>query len=95
MMEKNNSMASKPESPYGLDSIVVASGNSSYSDIAGVLFTKDKKTLIAYPPGRKGSYSISECVAAIANHAFRACLKLTTIMLPASVLSIGWKDFLF
>ena len=78
---------------HQLESITVESENSFYMDIDGVLFTKDKKTLIAYPPGRKGAYSIPEGVTAIANYAFWNCLNLVNITIPDSILSIGHKAF--
>ena len=76
-----------------LESITVAPGNPSYTDIDGVLFSKDKTTLIACPPGKKGSYSIPEEVTAIADCAFWTCFKLTNITIPQGVSSIGRSAF--
>ncbi|MCL1932791.1 MAG: leucine-rich repeat domain-containing protein [Candidatus Azobacteroides sp.] len=76
-----------------LESITAVPGNPIYTDIDGILFSKDKTMLIACPPGKKGSYSIPGEVTAIANSAFRTCSKLTSITIPAGVKSIGRYAF--
>jgi hypothetical protein len=76
-----------------LESIVVAVENPAYMDIDGVLFTKDKTTLLAYPPGKKGSYAIPEGVTTIASHAFKSCIYLTSIIIPKNVSIIGRSAF--
>jgi len=41
-----------------LTTINVDSGNRNYSSEQGVLYNKNKSTLIAYPPGKKGAFTI-------------------------------------
>ena len=62
-----------------LKSIAVESGNEEYCAADGVLFTKDKKTLICYPGGKAGKYRIYSGVTAIWNSAFKGCGKLEAL----------------
>ena len=63
-----------------LAKIDVASGNKNYSSVDGVLFSKDKKTLVCYPPGKAAkSYEIPRGVTSIGKNAFSICLSLTQV----------------
>ena len=73
----------------GLTSIDVASDNSNYCSVDGVLFNKDKTTLIQYPGGKQGSYTIPNSVTSIGDYAFFECSGLTSVTIPNSVTSIG------
>jgi hypothetical protein len=53
-----------------LTSITVATDNAHYSSVDGVLFNKNKTTLILYPEGRQGAYTIPNSVISIGNRAF-------------------------
>ena len=57
-----------------------------------VLFTADKKHLIAYC-SRQTSYSIPNSVTAIGDGAFTLCSRLTSLTIPNSVTSIGDSAF--
>ena len=48
-----------------LSAIYVAAENQNYTSIDGVLFSKDCKTLVAYPAGASNVYHIPENVAVI------------------------------
>ena len=76
-----------------LTSISVASGNSKYSSSNGVLFNYSKTTLVAYPAGKSGSYSIPISVPSIGSYAFDGCSGLTSVTIPNSVTSIGYEAF--
>ena len=74
----------------GLTNIIVDSNNPSYCSESGVLFNKDKTTLIYYPFGKPDSnYAIPDGVTAIDEFAFSNCSKLTSITIPSSVTYIG------
>ena len=78
-----------------LTSITVAEGNANYSnDTNGVLFNKDKTTLIKYPEGNNAdSYEIPASVTSICEKAFAGCEDLETVTLPANLTSIGNEAF--
>ena len=73
-----------------LTSIAVDENNAKYSsDERGVLFSKDKTTLIQYPIGNTAtSYEIPSSVASIGDSAFYDCSSLTSVIIPSSVTSI-------
>ena len=89
-----------------LAAIVVDPANPSYSSLDGVLFDKSRKTLLACPPGKRGSYTIPNGVKNIAGGrywliatffgdygAFLGCNRLIGIGIPNSVTNIGANAF--
>ena len=74
-------------------SINVAESNPVYSSLDGVLFSKDKKTLIKCPEGKSGVYTVPVGVTTIGTNAFGNCSKLTGIALPNSLLEIDQYAF--
>jgi hypothetical protein len=78
-----------------LSAITVDPSNSVYSSLAGVLFNKSQTTLIQYPAGLGGSYTIPATVTSIVDFAFGGCRSLTSVTIPASVTSIGFETFCF
>ncbi len=78
---------------YGLTSIVVDADNANYCSENGVLFSKDKTSLICYPAGKSGAYVIPDSVTTIGAEAFEYCFALTSVTIPGSVTSIG--DYAF
>jgi len=77
-----------------LASIDVEGGNEYYSSENGVLFNKDKTTLMRYPQGKAGKYYfIPNSVTSIEGGAFYACRSLISIEIPNSVTSIGIMAF--
>ena len=73
-----------------LTAINVASGNTAYCSENGILFNKDKTTLICYPAGKpETDYTIPSSVTVIGVNAFAYCDALTQLTIPSSVTSIG------
>ena len=62
--------------------------------IDGVLYSKDEKTLIAYPSGKdSASYTVNEKTTTIQNSAFYGNKNLETITLPKKLKKIGALSF--
>jgi len=77
-----------------LTGIWVDEANQYYSsDASGVLFDKEKTTLIQCPCGYSGAYTIPDSVKIIGNDAFVYCNSLTNITIPNSVTGIGYCAF--
>jgi hypothetical protein len=75
-----------------LTTINVAADNTAFSSKDGVLYTKDKTTLIAHP-SVKGSFTIPSGVTNISDKAFKGCTALKSITIPNSVNVIGANAF--
>ena len=78
-----------------LSMITVSDDNPSYCSVDGVIFDKDRKTLVCYPWGkREAHYDVPEGVTCIGDGAFYYCPDLRTIALPEGVTSIGSAAFM-
>lgn len=77
----------------GLQEFRVSIKNESFCQVDGVLYNKDKTTLIVCPNTKTNEYTIPKSVTSIGNYAFSGCNKLTSIIIPKSVTSIG--DYAF
>ncbi|MDR1937742.1 MAG: leucine-rich repeat domain-containing protein, partial [Tannerellaceae bacterium] len=79
-----------------LASFTVAGDNPNYSSENGILFNKDKSTLIKYPAAKtETSYTIPTSVTRIGDWAFEYCTNLESITIPASVSTIGHCPFAY
>ena len=77
-----------------LTEIKVATDNSSYASVNGVLYDKDKTIVICYPTGKKDkSYKIIAGVTEIGYEAFENNTSLTSVTIPSSVTNIGSYAF--
>ena len=77
-----------------LTAINVASENSNYVSVNGVLYNKDKTTIICYPAGKKdNNYKIPDSVTEIDDYAFNGCISLSSVTIPNSVTSMGVYAF--
>lgn len=77
-----------------LISIQVSEDNSTYSSIDGVLFNKDKTTLLIYPSGKAGAYSVPDDVIIIADGALGYSVNLISLHIPSSVTNIYMNECL-
>ena len=76
-----------------MSAVNVASDNTAFSSVDGVLFNKDKTTLIYCPRAKTGAYTIPNSVTTIGDFAFSFCQGLTSITIPNSVTTIGSSTF--
>ena len=73
-----------------LTSFNVNSKNANFCSENGILFNKDKTTLLQYPSAKADTdYSIPDGVTKIEDWAFYDCNKLTVMTIPSSVATIG------
>lgn len=76
-----------------LGAFQLAGGSESFSVRDGVLFDRDGTTLLAYPGGKSGAYTVPDGVTAIGTYAFLGSLNLTSVKVSNSVTSIGFMAF--
>ncbi len=79
-----------------LTKIIVSEDNPNYSTENGILFNKDKTSILVYPAGRNSSsYKLPKTIHTIEDSAFYNCDKLETIDLSActNLESIGGYAF--
>jgi hypothetical protein len=74
-------------------SITVHADNPNYSSADGVLFNKDKSTILQYPYSKLGSYTIPSSVGTIGQGSFSNCTGITSITIPSSVNTIESSAF--
>lgn len=76
-----------------LAAIAVDTNNPAFCSVDGVLFDKDQATLIQYPVGAVGAYTIPASVTAIGDCAFSGCAGLSSLTISAGITSIGHDPF--
>jgi hypothetical protein len=76
-----------------LTAIQVDTNNPAYSSIEGVLFDKSQTSLVQYPGGKVGAYTIPNTVTTIGENAFFYCSTVTSVMVPNSVTNIETQAF--
>ena len=77
-----------------LTDLTVSESNPNYSSVDGVIFSKDKTTLVYYLPTREDAeYTVPDGTKEIAATAFSGNVSLTTVTLPASLEHIGANAF--
>jgi hypothetical protein len=76
-----------------LTDITVDAANPAYSSLNGVLFDNSQATLLQFPGGLGGDYTIPGDVTSIGAWAFSVCTSLTNVTIPNSVTNIGERAF--
>lgn len=76
-----------------LEKFIVLSDQPNFSVVDGVLFNKNKTSLIAFPVGKSGVYFIPKSVTKIAEDGFSGCIGITSVTIPSSVIAIGTRAF--
>ncbi|MBQ9743626.1 MAG: leucine-rich repeat protein [Clostridia bacterium] len=84
------------EENVNLSYIGVNSNNPYFKSVDGVLYSKDGKILIKYPPCKDGSsFTVPEGVESINECAFSRNKNLKNVIIPNTVTSIGIRAFMF
>ncbi len=79
---------------FSLTGITVDTQNEYYTSQDGVLYTKNKTSLICYPAAKTDSvFAVPDGVEFIKGAAFVCCDSLTAVTLPRSVRNIGIQAF--
>ena len=78
--------------PFRVPKLKLCNQSTHFYVEDNVLFTADKKHLIAYC-SRQTSYSIPNSVTSIGDSAFSGCSRLTSLTIPDTVTSIGDSAF--
>jgi hypothetical protein len=74
-------------------SFFVEEANPSYLSLDGVMYNKDRTTLLAYPNKRSNSFVIPGSITTIGSGAFYGCADLVSVTIPVGVISIGSAAF--
>jgi hypothetical protein len=74
--------------------MTIDESNPYYTVVDNVLFTKDMETLVAFPDGITGSYTVPDGVKTIGNDAFYWAT-VSEVVLPDSVTDIGMYAFAY
>ena len=75
---------------YSIEEIAVSEDNESFTVVDGILYSKDMKTVVAFPPSASATeVKIADEAEAIAPYAFVSCQKLTKIEVSNNVREIG------
>lgn len=78
-----------------LTDIRVDKGNTQYSSLDGILLTKDKQTLVLFPPGKANDKFtlLPPSITTIGEYSFYECLALKNVTIPNKVTKIGKRAF--
>lgn len=76
-----------------LVSIEVDEGNPLMKSVDGALYDKAGRSLLVVPPGRVGTFAVPPGVETLGPVSFMSCQKLTSILFPDGLVSIGSPFF--
>ena len=74
--------------------IRVDKNNKNFKDVDGVLLSKDGKTLLQYPAGKGGAYTVPDSVETIDTYSFTYAIA-DTVTIPDTVKEIGKGAFYY
>jgi hypothetical protein len=75
-----------------LTNVTVSASNTTYSSASGVLFDKNQTSLIQFPGGKGGSYTIPNSVTNVGDGVF-ASSGLTSVIIGNGISTIGYGVF--
>lgn len=71
-----------------LENISVSEANTAFASRDGVLMSRDGKSILWFPMGKRGEYSLPATVTAVGPYAFRDC-SIEKFVFPAGLAKIG------
>jgi hypothetical protein len=77
----------------GIANINVSEENATYSSVDGVVFSKDKKTLVLYPVAHGATYIVPEGTEIIESSVFNNNTQITKVTLPSTLKTIKTSAF--
>lgn len=81
------------ENNQSLKEFIVNEENEYFCSVDGVLFTKDMKTLLFYPPAHGKEYTIPDSVETLRSKAFYKCSSLEKLEFSKNLKTIEEKTF--
>lgn len=76
-----------------IDKITVSVDNKNFTVVDGVLYNKDKTTLVLYPKNRAGEFVVPDTVTSIADYAFDNSPNITKVTIGKNVKTVGKGSF--
>lgn len=76
-----------------LTALHVSEDNPTYTSVNGILYNKEKTTLLKAPGALSGACTIPNGVTSIAAQAFNGCSKMTAVTIPDSVTTLDFLAF--
>ena len=76
-----------------LETISVSKANTHYSSVDGVLLNADATSIVWFPLGKKGDYTLPATVNSIGDYAFKEC-NIENFILPDALTKIGQGAFM-
>ena len=76
-----------------LENICVSGANPNYQSKDGVLLNGDGTTILWFPMGKKGEYSLPSSITSIGKYAFKECC-IEKFILPDGLMEIGQGTFM-
>lgn len=76
-----------------LREVIVPATNPNFESVDGVLYSKGRETILYYPSGLTGNYTLDPATKRIGGGVFSGRDNITEITIPASVTEIGENSF--
>lgn len=81
------------ENNQHIAAFTVDEANEYFCSVDGVIYTKDMKTIVFFPPAKEGEYKVADTVETVRTKAFYKCAKVTEVTLPDTLKEIQEKAF--
>lgn len=76
-----------------LQEVIVPATNPNFESVDGVLYSKGRETIVYFPSGYTGNFTIDSATKRIGGGVFNGRENVTEITIPASVIEIGENAF--